>query len=131
MWWKEPRQSTQWDLIEGVVGHTNPAWCNRIFLATYRMTYPSFLNLVLELEPYVRSNATQFVRAPVSMEKMVVLVLYKFAPSVNACVINVGASTVRKYVAIVVDAPMPHEKLFDEYIYILHEITTTTYHKGV
>ena len=24
VWWKEPRQSTQWDIIEGLVWHTSP-----------------------------------------------------------------------------------------------------------
>ena len=88
------------------------------------MTYPSFLNLLLELEPYVRSSGTQFTRPLLSMKKVVAMVMYKFTHVVSAPIMaerfNVGALTVRKYVDIVVDAFVSHEKLFDKYIYILH-----------
>jgi hypothetical protein len=43
VWWKEPRQSTQWDIIEGLVWHTSPEMRDRKYMKTYRMSYASFM----------------------------------------------------------------------------------------
>jgi hypothetical protein len=86
------------------------------------MTYKAFMYLVSELEPFVKSRATMFVRAPLEPRKTIRLVLYQFAHGVNANIIanrfNVGASTMCKYVAIVVNALISKDKLFSRNISI-------------
>jgi hypothetical protein len=77
------------------------------------------------LEPFVKSRVTMFVRAPLKPRKAIGLVLYQFAHGVSANMIanrfNVGASTMRKYVDIVVvNALISKDKLFSQYISIPH-----------
>jgi hypothetical protein len=73
--------------------------------------------LVRELEPFVKSRATMFVRAPLELRKVIGLVLYQFAHGVNANIIvdrfNVGAFTMRKYVDVVVDFLIFRDKFFN------------------
>ena len=38
VWWKEPRQSTQWDIIKGLVWHTSSKIRDRKYLEAYRMS---------------------------------------------------------------------------------------------
>ena len=120
VWWKEPRQSTQWDIIEGLVWHTSPEMRDRKYMEAYRMSYASFMYLVSELEPYLQSTSIHFVRAPLEIRKAVGIVLYRLAHGITAEIIadrfNVGASTVRKYMGIVLDALVSRDKLFGKYI---------------
>jgi len=102
--------STNWDLIKGVVWHTNLEMRDQKYLFAYRVIHETIMYLVRELEPFVNSRAIIFVRAPLE------LVLYQFAHGVNANIIvdrfNVGAFTMRKYVDIVVDALIFKDKCF-------------------
>jgi hypothetical protein len=75
--------------------------------------------LVRELEPFVKSRATMFVRTPFELIKVIGLVLYGFAHGVIANII-VEAFTVCKYVDIVVNALISRDKLFSQYIFIPH-----------
>jgi hypothetical protein len=88
------------------------------------MTYETFMYLVRELEPFVKSRATMFVKAPFELRKAIGLVLYQLAYGVSANIItdrfNVGASIVHKYVDIIVNALIPRDKLFSLYISIPH-----------
>jgi hypothetical protein len=88
------------------------------------MTYRAFMYLVNELEHFVKSRATMFVRVPLELRKAIGLVLYWFAHGVSANIIanrfNVGASTMHKYVDIVVDPLISKDKLFSWYIFIPH-----------
>jgi len=45
------------------------------------MTYKAFMYLHSELEPFVKSRVTMFVRAPLEPRKAIGLVLYRFALS--------------------------------------------------
>jgi hypothetical protein len=88
------------------------------------MTSETFMYLVRELEPFVKSRATMFVRAPFELRKAIGLVLYQLAYGVSANIIidrfNVGASTTHKYVDIIVNVLISRDKLFSQYISILH-----------
>ena len=84
------------------------------------MSYASFMYLVSELEPYLQSTSIHFVRAPLEFRKVVSIVLYRLAHGITAKIIadrfNVGASTIRKYMRIVLDALVSRDKLFGKYI---------------
>jgi len=73
--------------------------------------------LVRELEPFVKSRATMFVKAPFELRKAIGLVLYQLAYGVSANIIadriNVGASAVCKYVEIIVNALISKDKLLN------------------
>ena len=107
-------------MIEGLVWHTSPEMRDRKYLKAYCMSYASFMYLVSELEPYLQSSSIHFVRAPLEIRKAVGIVLYRLAHGITAEVIadrfNVGASTVRKYMRIVLDALVSRDKLFGKYI---------------
>jgi hypothetical protein len=45
IWWKEPKQSTHWDLIR-IVWHTILEMKDKKYLSTYRITYGTFMFLV-------------------------------------------------------------------------------------
>jgi hypothetical protein len=66
------------------------------------------------------SRVRHFVRAPLEIRKIVGIVLYRLAHGITAEIIadrfNVGASTVRKYMGIVLDALVSRDKLFGKYI---------------
>ena len=120
VWWKEPRQSTQWDIIEGLVWYTSPEMRDRKYLEAYCMSYASFMYLVSKLEPYLQSTSIHFVRTPLEIRKVVGIVLYCLAHGSTAEIIahrfNIGASTIRKYMRIVLDALVFRDKLFGKYI---------------
>ncbi len=105
------RQSTHWDLIEGIVWLTNLEMKDRICLFTYSMTYGTFMYLVRKLESFVKSKATMFVKTPLKLRKTIGLLLYQFAHGVSSNNIanrfNVGVFTMLKYVDIV-----PHVLIF-------------------
>jgi hypothetical protein len=86
------------------------------YLFAYRMIHKTFMYLVGELEPFVKSKVTMFVKAPLKLRKAIGLVLYQFAHGVNTNIIvdrfNVGAFTMHKYVDIVVDALIFRDKFF-------------------
>jgi hypothetical protein len=107
---------THWDLIKGVVWHTNLEMKDQKYLFAYRMIHKTFMYLVGELEPFVKSKVTMFVKAPLKLRKAIGLVLYQFAHGVNTNIIvdrfNVGAFTMHKYVDIVVDALIFRDKFF-------------------
>jgi hypothetical protein len=88
------------------------------------MTYETFMYLVRELEPFVKSRATMFVKAPFELRKAIGLVLYQLAYVVSANIIadrfNVLASTECKCVDIIVNALISRDKLFSRYISIPH-----------
>jgi hypothetical protein len=46
------------------------------YLSAYYMTYGAFMYLVRELEPFVKSRATTFVKAPFELRKVIGLMLY-------------------------------------------------------
>jgi hypothetical protein len=71
-----PIQSTCWDLIEGIVWLANLEMKDKIYLFTYRMTCETFMYLVKELEPSVKSKVTMIVNAPLKHGKTIGLVLY-------------------------------------------------------
>jgi hypothetical protein len=73
---KMPRQSTHWDLIEGIVWLTNLEMKDKIYLFTCCMTYGTFMYLVKELETFVKSKVTMIVNAPLKLGKTIGLVLY-------------------------------------------------------
>jgi hypothetical protein len=123
IWWKEPIQFTNWDLIERVVWHNNlENEGHKIYILAYCMIDGTFMYLVKELEFFVKFRATMFVRAPLEPRKAIGLVLYQFAHGVSANIIanrfNVGAFIVHKYVDIVVDVLISRDKLFSRYIFI-------------
>jgi DNA-binding NarL/FixJ family response regulator len=93
---------------------------DRKYMEAYRMSYASFMYLVSKLEPYLQSTSIHFVRAPLEIRKTVGIVLYRLAHGITAKIIadrfNVGASTVRKYMRIVLDALVSRDKLFGKYI---------------
>jgi len=74
------------------------------YLEAYHMSYVSFMYLVSELKPHLRSSSIYFVRAPLEIRKVVGTVLYRLAYRITAEIIadrfNVGASTVRKYMKL-------------------------------
>ncbi len=70
IWWKEPKQSTHWDLIE-VVWHNNLEMKDRKYLFAYCMTFWIFTYLVRKLEPFVKFRATMFIRAPLELKKTI------------------------------------------------------------
>jgi len=88
------------------------------------MTYGAFMYLVSKLKPFVKSRVTMLVRAPLKLRKDIGLVLYRFAHGVTVNVItnrfNVEASTMCKYVDIVVNTLISKDKLFSRYISIPH-----------
>ena len=96
---------------------------DRKYLEAYRMSYASFMYLVSELDPYLQSTSIHFVRAPLEIRKVVGIVLYRLAHGITAEIIadrfNVGASTVRKYMGIVLEALVSRDKLFGKYISVL------------
>jgi hypothetical protein len=80
------------------------------------MTFGTFMHLVKKLELFVKSRATMFSIAPLEIKKAIGLMLYRSTHGVNANSIvdrfNVGASTMHKYVDIVVDVLISKNKLF-------------------
>jgi hypothetical protein len=62
--------TTHWDLIKGVVWHTNLEMKDPKYLFAYRMIHRTFMYLVRELEPFVKSKVTMFVRAPLELKKL-------------------------------------------------------------
>ncbi len=104
--------------------HTNLEMRDQKYLFAYRMIHIMFIYLIRELEPFVKSRATMFVRAPLELRKVIGLVLHWFAHGVNANIIvdrfNVGASTMHKYVDILVDALISRDKFFSWCIFIPH-----------
>jgi hypothetical protein len=68
IWWKEPKQSTHWDLIE-VVWHNNLGTKERKYLSTYSMTFEIFMYFVRKLEPFFKFKAIMFIRAPLELKK--------------------------------------------------------------
>jgi hypothetical protein len=70
------------------------------------------------LEPFVKSRATTFVKAPFELRKVIGLMLYWFAHGVSANIIvdrfNVGASAMCKYVDVVINALISRDKLFSQ-----------------
>jgi hypothetical protein len=85
-----------WNLLSNL-GHTNLEMKDKKYLSAYHITYRAFMYLVRELEPFVKSRATMFVKAPFELRKVIGLMLYWFANGVSANIIvdrfNVGAST--------------------------------------
>jgi hypothetical protein len=75
IWWKEPKQSTHWDLI-GVIWHTNLEMKDRKYLFARCMTYGTFMYLVKKLKHFVKSKVIMFVKAPLEFIKTIRLVLY-------------------------------------------------------
>jgi hypothetical protein len=69
-------QSTHWDLIEGIVWLTNLEMKDKIYLFTYHTNYGTFMYLVEELKPFVKSKVTMFFNAPLKLGKTIGLVLY-------------------------------------------------------
>ncbi len=93
---------------------------DRKYLEAYRMSYASFMYLVSELDPYLQSTSIHFVRAPLEIRKVDGIVLYRLAHGIIAKFLanrfNVGASTIRKYIRIVLDVLVSRDKLFVKYI---------------
>jgi hypothetical protein len=65
------------------------------------MTYGSFMYLVEELGPFVKSRVTMFVKAPLELRKVIGLLLYRSAHGVSANIIanrfNVEVFTMFNY----------------------------------
>jgi len=84
------------------------------------MSYASFMYLVSELEPYLESTSIYFVRVLLEIRKAVGIVLYRLAHRITAEIktdrFNVGASIVRKYMRIVLNALVSRDKVFGKYI---------------
>jgi hypothetical protein len=59
--WKQLRQSIHWDLIKGIVWHTNLEMKDKKYLVMYHMTYGKFMCLIRELKPFIKSTAIIFL----------------------------------------------------------------------
>jgi hypothetical protein len=57
------------------------------YLFAYHTIDGSFMYLVRELGPFVKSRVTMFVKAPLEPRKVVELLLYQFAHGVSANII--------------------------------------------
>ena len=120
--WVEPRQAIHWNYVERVVWRASDEMHERKCKKFYRMSYPTFKNLLQLLTPFLRSEYVNQVRPQLEIKKIVAFLIYRLAHghSLNhmADRFKVGASTIRKYVDIVCDILTNREKLFSHYIAI-------------
>jgi hypothetical protein len=116
MWWVELQQKIHFHVIEGDVWHCTPKMFDRKYLQSYKMTFLTFEYLLQELTPFICPFATQFVRTPIPLRKVVKMVLYPLAHGISPERMNalygVGAFTIRKYIYIVCDVLSNGDKLF-------------------
>jgi len=56
--------------------HCTPKMFDRKYLQYYRMTFLTFEYLLQELTPFIYPFATQFVRTPIPLKKVMKMVLY-------------------------------------------------------
>ena len=105
-WWKEPHQCTHWQEIEGNVWQTITKFGDDKYKLAYRMSYAAFRFIVTEIEPWIRSESLVFVREPLPVHMIVGVVVFRLAHGLSARLLadrfGVGASTIRKYVDLVV-----------------------------
>lgn len=116
---QEPRQRAYLGVVESLVWFTTPEMLERKYRENYRMSYLAFQGLLLELTPYIVSNAVnRWVRPPLDPATALKIVLYRLAHGhspENMCDrFNVGASTIRKYTKIICSALS--RDLFPKYI---------------
>jgi hypothetical protein len=76
LWWVEPKQNVQYDVVEGDVWHTTPKMLDRKYQKSYRMSFLAFEHLVSELTIFLRLTADMYVRHSVPVRKQVSLVVY-------------------------------------------------------
>ena len=105
-WWKEPRQCTHWQEIEGNAWQTSTKFRDDKYKLTYRMPYAAFRFFVTEIEPWIRPKSLMFVQEPPPVDMIVGIVVFRLAHGFSARLLadrfGVGASTIRKYVDLVV-----------------------------
>ena len=123
-WWKEPRQCTHWQEIEGNAWQTSTKFRDDKYRLAYRMPYAAFRFLVTEIEPWIRPESLVFVREPLPVDMIVGIVVFRLAHGLSARLLadrfGVGASTIRKYVDLVVGVLSDEQKLFSKYISTPH-----------
>ena len=122
LFWIEPRQETQWNYVEPIIWRATGDMQYRKFIRFYRMSPEAFEHLVYMLTPYLKSQCTHLVRPQLEIRKIVAIVLYRFVHGHSldhiADRLQVGGSTVRKYIDIVCDILVDRDKLFSHYISI-------------
>jgi hypothetical protein len=96
---------------------------DRKYLQSYKMIFLAFEYLLQELTPFICPLATQFVRTPIPLKKVVEMDLYHLAhgifPKKMNALYSVGAFTIRKYTYIVCDVLSNGDKLFSIYVHTL------------
>ncbi len=122
MFWVEPKQRTQWEMVEAIVWHTTPEMKDKKYLMCYPMTFDAFNVLVEKLTLFLKFECLNLVRPQLEVKKLVASALYKFAHGLSLKnmldIFDMGASTIHKYVDIMCDALCNKDKLFNKYIKI-------------
>jgi predicted DNA-binding protein YlxM (UPF0122 family) len=81
----------------------------------YRMTYDAFNNLILSLTSHLQIILFESFQATINKKRIVAIIIYMFVHGYSvthmAYWFNVDASTIRKYVDIVVDVLANVEKV--------------------
>uniref|UniRef100_A0A0D6R5D3 DDE Tnp4 domain-containing protein n=1 Tax=Araucaria cunninghamii TaxID=56994 RepID=A0A0D6R5D3_ARACU len=120
--WKVPRAGSEWSRISRGAYQLDAAARDALFRRKYSMSYACFVYLVEELRPFIQSECSFFVRAPLEVERAVALVIFRLAHGLSARQVaenyNVGASTVGKYTLIVTAALADPSKLYSRYVAI-------------
>eukprot|EP01018_Ginkgo_biloba_P006263 Gb_03989 [translate_table: standard] len=120
--WKLPRHGSEWSRINRGSSHLDSVARDSLFRRKYSMSYACFLYVVEELRPFIQSDCSFFVRAPLEVERAVALVIFRLAHGLSARQVaekyNVGASTVGKYTLIVTAALSDASKLYSRYVTI-------------
>ena len=121
-WWKEPRQYTHWQEIEGNAWQTDTKFCDDKYKLAYRMPYAAFQFLVTKIEPWIRLESLMFIQEPLHVDMIVGIVVFCLAHGLSARLLadrfGVEASNYRKYVDLVVDVLSDEHNFFAKYIYI-------------
>jgi hypothetical protein len=131
-WWVEPRQYVYYDVIEDDVWHTTLGMLDLKYREKFRMSFMAFVQLVLEMIPFLEPIVDYAVRAPIPVRKQIKLVLFQLAKGMSHELMNdlygCGASTIRKYTIIVCGILSTRDRgLFSTYIHAptgerLHDI---------
>jgi hypothetical protein len=86
------------------------------------MNFKAFNNPIFKLAPFLQSSCLNPTRPQLTIRKIMTIVVYLFLHGLNVTHmvnwLNLGASTIRKYVYIVCDVLINKNKMFGKYISI-------------
>ncbi len=124
LWWKEPKQITHLDVIEGDVCFTSPKMLDKWYIQFYRISFFAFESLIQQIAPFITCSLI-FVWKPPPIHKVMKIVLYILIHGIQlelmANLYNVGASIIQKYSDIVCENLANKDKFIRFIFTFLHD----------